>query len=75
MEKKLRTYGSQQKLKYVFNMNEIDFFEHYSKKDNSMTIDYYKKCKALYDSIYKSIPELPFSNTYKRGVRACHRYG
>lgn len=52
------------KLKYVFNMDEIDFFEHYSKKDYSMTIDYYKKCKALYDSIYKSIPELPFSNIW-----------
>ena len=60
------------KLSYVFQMDEIDFFRHYSSQnamaqDNLLTI-----CKSEYEKIVASIPEMPFSNLYigqKLGMR------
>ena len=48
---------------YIFQMDENEFFEHYSKgspKDDS----FYCECKKTYERIYQKIPDLPFSNIW-----------
>lgn len=54
------------KLSFVFDMEEVDFFEHYALKgDRTVTRTfYYKECKEVFDSIAEKIPELPFSNIW-----------
>lgn len=51
------------KLEYTFEIEEIDFFQHYIKEakgDNS----YLKECLKTYDDILKKMPEMGFSNIY-----------
>lgn len=50
-------------LGYVFEMREIDFFNHYAINVGS-TNDYYISCKSVLDDIYQKIPELPFGNIW-----------
>lgn len=52
------------KLSYVFQMDEIDFFSHYTKNDYSPSDELLTTCMAEYDKIIHSIPEMPFSNLY-----------
>lgn len=53
------------RLKAVFQMTELDFFDAYTKnraennKDGLLT-----ECNAIYNILLNSIPELPFSNLY-----------
>ncbi len=53
-----------QKLRYVFEMSEIYFFNHYIKKGNDTADNYLNICKNQLDEIYKKMPELPFSNIW-----------
>jgi len=53
------------KLKYVFEMPEKIFFEHYSSKTNaSESSTYLQACKKHVNELYNKIPELPFSNIW-----------
>lgn len=51
------------KLRYIFEMSELCFFEYYS-KGNAKTDSYFKECKAHLDNSRSKIPELPFSNIW-----------
>jgi 2-succinyl-5-enolpyruvyl-6-hydroxy-3-cyclohexene-1-carboxylate synthase len=51
------------KLKYVFEMREIDFFRHYAKTEKQ-EISYYQHCFALDQEVRSKLPELPFSNIW-----------
>lgn len=53
-----------QRLKKIFQMSEIDFFTAYSKDNTIKCLSNYENIKAQYDTLYNSIPELPFSNVY-----------
>lgn len=52
------------KLRYVFEMPEQSFFEHYTKNNNDITDDYLEICKSQLIELYNKIPELPFSNIW-----------
>ena len=54
------TFG---KLTTVFQMREIDFFNHYSSKESNHT-DYLSLCKQQYQKVFSQIPELPFTNIW-----------
>ena len=51
------------RLRYVFEMSEQSFFEHYATK-KSAGDSYYKSCNKRLESIRKKIPELPYSNIW-----------
>ena len=53
------TFG---KLTDVFQMDELDFFKHYSNNTNNDSL--FKSYKQEYDNIMSKIPELPFSNIW-----------
>ncbi|MCD7824185.1 MAG: hypothetical protein LUG86_09280 [Oscillospiraceae bacterium] len=50
----------------VFKMSDLDFFRAYTSSENVVApkTSYLNECKACYDQVYKSIPELPFSYYY-----------
>ena len=50
------------KLEYLFDMDEVEFFEKYNEMDskNLSNTSYYKSCKEIYQHISNNIPELPF---------------
>ena len=59
------------KLRYVFEMNELNFFSRYveasgQKQPSSQlpAVSYYNEWKAEYDRIRGKVPELPFSNVW-----------
>lgn len=56
------------KLTNVFEMREMDFFNHYvTSKDDEATHDSIKwlqECKAKYKAAYDTLPELPFGNIW-----------
>lgn len=52
------------KLRYVFEMSEQSFFEHYTKKSSQNLSNYLVTCKSYMTELYKKIPELPFSNIW-----------
>lgn len=54
------------KLRYVFEMSEKSFFQHYLSiaSTNQANSKYYDECKALLESIRNKIPEVPFSNVW-----------
>ena len=49
------------KLRYVFEMPEQSFFEHYSKNKNDHTDNYLEICKNHLNELNNKIPQLPFS--------------
>lgn len=51
------------RLRYVFEMPEQLFFQHYIASQLQEN-QYYYACKSLLDSIRKEIPEVPFSNIW-----------
>lgn len=53
------TFG---KLTDVFQMDELDFFRHYSNNTNNDSL--FKSYKQEYDNMLSKIPELPFSNIW-----------
>ena len=53
------------KITSVFAMDETDFFSHYIDKEDKLTTnDFISLCNKKYDTIYNSIPNLPFSNIW-----------
>lgn len=54
------------KLKYVFEMEEYDFFCAYAtlKEQKQLQSSYYQAWKSEYDHLCTQIPELPFSNIW-----------
>lgn len=55
------TFG---KLRYVFEMSEQAFFDHYRKEGKARENEYFDLCKRRLEGIRESIPEIPFSNIY-----------
>jgi 2-succinyl-5-enolpyruvyl-6-hydroxy-3-cyclohexene-1-carboxylate synthase len=55
------TYG---RLRYVFEMTEQTFFEHYSKSDNVDRNSYFQTCKTKLDELRCKLPDMPFSNIW-----------
>ena len=51
-------------LTYVFQMNEIEFFEHYANANTQEETSYFEEWKQECDRIEAIIPELPFSNVW-----------
>lgn len=53
------------KLSYVFEMNELVFFNKYNAATTSKTnLEYYEYCESLLTKTRNNIPELPFSNIW-----------
>ena len=51
------------KLRYVFEMPELNFFNHYAQSNNGKNT-YFIQCKELLTDLQKKLPELPFSNIW-----------
>lgn len=51
------------KLQYIFEMPEENFFEYYTKNNNSNDA-YLQSCNNHLENLYNDIPELPFSNIW-----------
>ena len=52
------------KLRYVFEMPEQSFFEHYTKTNQNDTSSYLEICNSKIEKVYNNIPDLPFSNIW-----------
>jgi 2-succinyl-5-enolpyruvyl-6-hydroxy-3-cyclohexene-1-carboxylate synthase len=55
------------KLRYIFHMDEQDFFIHYTKNPVLESVrgeQYLNACIAEHKELYKKIPEMPFSNDW-----------
>lgn len=55
------------KLRYIFEMDEQDFFDHYAKNPVFESVDedqYLNACISEHNNLYKRIPEMPFSNNW-----------
>lgn len=54
------------KITYIFDMEEIVFFEKYISLNNIINADtsYYEVCKNEYITLMERMPELPFSNAW-----------
>ena len=57
-------------LTYIFDMDEIDFFEHYNHKQASKKTTYAEQCQNEYNELIANLPELPFSNDWIASVTA-----
>ena len=58
------TFG---KLRYIFELDEQEFFDHYADNPVSASVDtdeYLRSCIAEHDRLFQKIPELPFSNIW-----------
>lgn len=52
-------------LDYVFEMTDYEFFSYYTKDETFARSDsFWKECKAIYDTLYNSIPDLPLCHIY-----------
>lgn len=51
-------------LRYIFEINEIDFFKFYSKSGSKKTNTYLNSCKDEHKRLFNKIPDLPFSNLW-----------
>lgn len=52
------------KLAYLFNMTELQFFNHYKDENPNPGDSFLKECQAEYKQMYEALPELPFSNIW-----------
>ncbi|RQW63874.1 thiamine pyrophosphate-binding protein [Vibrio viridaestus] len=52
------------KLKYIFEMNEEDFFNHYSYNNEKREMSFFQSCKEALDDMRDRIPEIPLSNIW-----------
>ena len=61
-------------LRYVFEMQELTFFEKYVKmaQQSVPNTTFYEECRKNYDDVLNKISELPFSNTWI-AKETCHR--
>lgn len=51
-------------LKYVFEFEEVDFFEAYSKLKDTNNNTFFSECKKEEKDLIQAVPELPFSNAW-----------
>lgn len=51
-------------LRYTFEMNEEDFFAHYSQDVDKINISYFDEWHTEYENLLEKIGELPFSNVW-----------
>lgn len=61
------TFG---KLRYVFEMDEKTFFEHYINPTKDASDQYLKQCQTCLEDIRRKLPEIPFSNIWVAGHTA-----
>lgn len=52
------------KLQYVFEMEEVQFFKHYSRVSPSGDSVYFEGCRTHLEYLRSRVPELPFSNLW-----------
>lgn len=52
------------KLTCLFNMTELQFFNHYKDESPHPGDSFLKACQEEYQQMYESLPELPFSNIW-----------
>src|SRR5690606_27207140 len=52
------------KLRFVFEMSELQFFEHYSNKEEVVENTYFKRCNDYQNELRNRIPNVPFSNIW-----------
>lgn len=52
------------KLKFVFEMPEKSFFEHYTKEGTQQSDSYLQLCRKKMDELRRNVPDLPFSNIW-----------
>lgn len=52
------------KLRYVFEMEEQVFFQHYTDRVKQPSESYFKQCKSRVQELMKSISNIPFSNIW-----------
>ncbi|HHR6068388.1 2-succinyl-5-enolpyruvyl-6-hydroxy-3-cyclohexene-1-carboxylate synthase [Providencia alcalifaciens] len=53
------------KLRYVFEMPEISFFQHYAEQaSQTSTNEYFQQCTDFLKTVQNKIPEVPFSNVW-----------
>lgn len=52
------------KLRYVFQMDEISFFERYTDSTQGPFDKYLQHCRTRVKAVQKAIPEIPFSNIW-----------
>lgn len=52
------------KLRNVFEMEEIEFFNSYADLEYVKNTEFYEMCKKEEEDLYKQIPNLPFSNVW-----------
>lgn len=55
------TYKS---LRYIFEMDEEEFFSHYVKNNSDKDTSYFQEWEKEYHSLYSSIEDIPFSNVW-----------
>lgn len=52
------------KLRCIFEMSEVNFFEYYAKFSSNKTTSYYQSCIEYQMALSNKIPNLPFSNIW-----------
>lgn len=52
------------KLRYIFEMSEHSFFEHYSASGEAVANEYFDHCNERLSKMREVIPEVPFSNIW-----------
>lgn len=60
------------KLRYVFEMDEKTFFEHYTDSSKVPSNQYLRQCQARLRDVQQAIPNIPFSNIWV-AQRTAHR--
>lgn len=60
------------RLRYVFEMKESDFFEHYSAGVTQVKNQYFQSCRQRLEVLRSKVPEVPFSNIWLAS-RMAHR--
>lgn len=52
------------KLSYIFEMTEADFFRFYTLENNEHKDNFLKACREEYDNVFKRMPEMKFTNIW-----------
>lgn len=58
------------KLSYIFEMTEADFFRYYTIEGREVYDSYLKECNEEYNMIFKRIPEMGFTNIWAASMLA-----
>lgn len=58
------------KLSYIFEMTEADFFRYYTIEGKEVYDSYLKECNEEYNMIFKRIPEMGFTNIWAASMLA-----